>query len=149
MKVLCACHVPIPKLCSQWKAQKKVQSSVRAYVPGRLKRALDKVLGLQSIMSGDASQDTQFRDPIIDSLCLPHVMIFRTSCMKIRQEIQDIRGDRTDRYRGTSRIRNAQHPPPPQPLAAKFHGTSPFLVFPSGKKTNRNTKAHCKHSCHI
>ncbi|KAF8178524.1 hypothetical protein K438DRAFT_1264428 [Mycena galopus ATCC 62051] len=58
VKVLCACRVPIPELRSQWKAQKKAQSSVRAYAPGRLKRALDKVLGLQSITSGDASQDT-------------------------------------------------------------------------------------------
>ncbi|KAF7326540.1 hypothetical protein MSAN_02506900 [Mycena sanguinolenta] len=72
-KVLRECRVPEDELQSQWEAQKAAQSSLRAHAPARLKRELDKVLGLQvqidaveksiaeakqSIMSGDASQET-------------------------------------------------------------------------------------------
>ncbi|KAF7338826.1 hypothetical protein MSAN_02205300 [Mycena sanguinolenta] len=72
-KVLRECRVPEDELRSQWEAQKAAQSSLRAHAPARLKRELDKVLGLQvqinaveksiaeakqSITSGDASQET-------------------------------------------------------------------------------------------
>ncbi|KAJ6451750.1 hypothetical protein C8R45DRAFT_848226, partial [Mycena sanguinolenta] len=72
-KVLRECRVSEGELRRQWEAQKAAQSSLRAHAPVRLKRELDKVLGLQvqidaveksiteakqSITGGDALQET-------------------------------------------------------------------------------------------
>ncbi|KAJ6494212.1 hypothetical protein C8R45DRAFT_824346 [Mycena sanguinolenta] len=76
LKVLRDCRVDVVELRRQWAEQKVAQTSKRSHAPKRLRRELDKVLGLQAQIDGvekaiaDAKQSITGANPSPDSLSL-------------------------------------------------------------------------------